>query len=78
MVNLVALGTVALSFLAVADVSVLGNPASASSEVDVNLNLNFPSDRKVAAAWWAGWHPDLLPLDKVTWKKYTHITYAFA
>ncbi|EAU84319.1 endochitinase [Coprinopsis cinerea okayama7 len=34
---------------------------------------------KVAAAWYAGWHATTgYPLSRVSWKKYTHLTYAFA
>jgi len=34
---------------------------------------------RVAAAWYAGWHADSgYPLSKVSWSKYTHLTYAFA
>ena len=79
MVNLVALWVIVLPFLAVTgSASDPGDPAIFSTEVDVDLNLNFPKHGKVAATWWAAWHPDLLPLDKVSWKKYTHMTYAFA
>lgn len=78
MVNLVAFCAVALSFLAVTEgVSDPGDPAVASNEVDLDLSYNALNG-KVAAAWWAGWHADLLPLDKVSWSKYTHMTYAFA
>lgn len=75
MVNFIALCAVALSFLAMAPgISGQGFPVVTLNEIDVNLN----SDRKVAAAWWACWHADLLPLDKVSWRKYTHMAYAFA
>ena len=33
---------------------------------------------KVALAWYAGWHATDFPLSKVSWSKYTHLTYAFA
>ncbi|KAF8914233.1 glycoside hydrolase family 18 protein [Gymnopilus junonius] len=33
----------------------------------------------VAAAWYAGWHATAgFPLSKVSWSKYTHLTYSFA
>lgn len=32
----------------------------------------------VAAAWYPGWHTTDFPLSKVSWSKYTHMTYAFA
>lgn len=77
MVNLIALSAVALSFLAVTGrASDPEDPAVVSNEVDADLNI--PRNGKVAAAWWASWHADLLPLDKVDWRKYTHMTYAFA
>ena len=48
----------------------------------------FPSDRrsedtgdssnKVAAAWFAGYHEHQFPPEKVPWKKYTDVFYAFA
>ncbi|KAF9567358.1 chitinase [Agrocybe pediades] len=37
------------------------------------------SEPKVASAWYAGWHADAgFPLSKVSWSKYTHLTYSFA
>ena len=79
MVNLAAPRKVALLFLAVTGIAaVLGDLITASNEVDVNLSPGYPQRDKVAAAWWAAWHPNLLPLDKVSWKKYTHMTYSFA
>lgn len=78
MVNPVALCTVLLSFLALtggaADV---GDPINLSANVDLNLTLGSKNG-KVAAAWWASWNADYLPLDKISWGKYTHMTYAFA
>ncbi|KAF9527337.1 chitinase [Crepidotus variabilis] len=32
----------------------------------------------VKAAWYTAWHTSFLPLDKVSWSKYTHLIYAFA
>ena len=79
MVNLVALCAIVLPLLAVTgSASDLGESGPVSREIDINLGFNSPRNRKVAAAWWADWHSDLLPLDKVSWKKYTHMTYAFA
>jgi hypothetical protein len=80
MVNPVALCAVALSFLAVTGgASAQGDPVTASGGgLDVDLDLNRAKNGKVAAAWWASWHSNILPLDKVGWKKYTHMTYAFA
>jgi len=56
----------------------LEDSVSPSGVVDVDLGLGSPGNDKVAAAWWASWHSDLLPLDNISWKKYTHMTYAFA
>lgn len=75
MVNLGALCAIVSPFLVV---SVRGDSIAASNGIDVNLDLNVGNGGKIAAAWWAGWHSDLLPLDKVSWKKYTHMNYAFA
>jgi chitinase len=33
---------------------------------------------KIAQAWYTSWNTDVLPLDNVSWSKYTHLTYAFA
>ncbi|KAK7054155.1 chitinase [Favolaschia claudopus] len=36
---------------------------------------------KIAAGWYAGWHANAtpsFPLSKVSWNKYTHLTYSFA
>lgn len=68
MINLCALSVIALSFLGVTRVSALD---------DIGINFGLKGG-KVAAAWWASWHSDLLPLEQVSWKKYTRITYAFA
>ena len=80
MVNLVALCAISLSFLTITGgASNPGNSFYTSREVEADPDCDDPlEDRGVAAAWWAGWHPDLLPLDKVSWSKYTHMTYAFA
>lgn len=34
---------------------------------------------KVATGWFAGWHADTgFPVSRVSWSKYTDLTYAFA
>ncbi|KAL0957925.1 hypothetical protein HGRIS_000106 [Hohenbuehelia grisea] len=39
------------------------------------LSLN----RKVATAWFAGWHADAgFPVSSISWSKYTEVTYSFA
>ena len=78
MVNLVVLWTVVLPLLAVTGNASPGDSVAVSGTVEISLNSNLAKNGKVAAAWWASWHPELLPLDKVSWKKYTHMTYAFA
>ena len=45
------------------------------------LGVEAKTSGKVAAAWYAGWHskgPNAFPLSKVSWSKYTHLTYSFA
>ncbi|KAF8639744.1 hypothetical protein AX17_001006 [Amanita inopinata Kibby_2008] len=39
------------------------------------------TNSKIASAWFAGWHATsepAYPISKISWSKYTHITYAFA
>lgn len=37
------------------------------------------SKSKIAISWYAGWHStEGFPLSKVSWNKYTHLTYSFA
>jgi GH18 family chitinase len=46
-----------------------------------HLAARAPKTKKIAQAWYAGWHatgPKSVPLSKVPWDKYTHLTYAFA
>lgn len=55
-------------------------------EVDVNIGEGgvgvYGSTRpksKIAISWYAGWHAtEGFPLSKVSWNKYTHLTYSFA
>ena len=71
MVNFIALCALALSYLAATGcASVSGNSTTARSEADLG--------KRVAGLWWAVWKVDLLPLEKVSWKKYTQFTYALA
>ncbi|KAJ7197124.1 glycoside hydrolase family 18 protein [Mycena rebaudengoi] len=40
-----------------------------------------PQNKKIATAWYTGWHGESVPafpLAKVSWEKFTHMTYAFA
>ncbi|KAF9528012.1 chitinase [Crepidotus variabilis] len=56
----------------------LCNFAISQSTPDDASADGFWAPTKVAAAWYAGWHQSEFPLDKVSWSKYTHMTYAFA
>lgn len=47
----------------------------ARAETEQNSTQAAPS---VAAAWYASWHAGNFTLEDVSWKKYTHMTYAFA
>ncbi|ESK94160.1 glycoside hydrolase family 18 protein [Moniliophthora roreri MCA 2997] len=44
------------------------------------LSLSTPANAgaAIAKAYYPGWGSDDFPLSKVTWSKYTHLTYAFA
>ena len=79
MVSRVALYAVILPLLlATGNAFGLRDSDTIPNPVGINLGLDPGRNCKVAAAWWASWHADLLPLDKVSWEKYTHMTYAFA
>ena len=65
----VALWAFALPFfVAIGSASVIG---------DIHLGLRSSSGCKVSGGYYPGWNADTLPLDQVSWKKYTHMTYAF-
>jgi len=52
-----------------------------SIELDVGVNVGATSysKPKIAISWYAGWHSTAgFPLSKVSWNKYTHLTYSFA
>jgi len=44
----------------------------------VPLQASVLATPSIATAWYAGWHAADFPLSKVSWKKYTQVTYAFA
>lgn len=44
----------------------------------VTVNASNLGESRVATAWYAGWHAEDFPLSKVSWSKYTQLTYAFA
>ena len=47
--------------------------------VFTTLSVEGKTSNSVASAWYAGWHSTAgFPLSKVSWSKYTHLTYAFA
>jgi len=50
-----------------------------SSFLPARVESRVTSVSKVATAWFAGWHSDVgFPVSKVSWDKYTELTYAFA
>ena len=58
---------IAVSVSATVSASVGGaTPTGGAQEVEM-----------VASTWYAGWHAADFPLDKVSWDKYTQVTYAF-
>ena len=69
MLNSVALSAAALSFFIVA--------GSASGLGDIYLGLRSSSGCKVASGYYPSWDAKILPLDEVSWPKYTHMTFAF-
>lgn len=54
------------------------HPQMLSTAVNETTSLDTSAGTKVSAAWYAGWHSEQFPLSKVSWKDYTHMTYAFA
>ncbi|EAU91084.2 endochitinase [Coprinopsis cinerea okayama7 len=44
---------------------------------DEQLVRRAPTDDLIVAAWYTGWHSRDFPLSRVSWSKYTHMTYAF-
>jgi chitinase len=56
--------------------SVSANAVAEATEIGARTNK--PSTPKVALAWYGGWHAEDYPLSKVSWNKYTHMTYSFA
>jgi chitinase len=36
------------------------------------------AEDRVFGTWYAGWHASEFPPEKVSWSKYTHVTYSFA
>ncbi|TFK25208.1 endochitinase [Coprinopsis marcescibilis] len=57
--------------------SLLGSAIALQERV---LESRAPGDGEtplIAAAWYTGWHSTDFPLSRVSWSKYTHITYAF-
>jgi len=78
MVNFFASWAIVLpSFVVVGSAYTLERSPHASRNVHANRDSLSSTQCKVAAAYWPSWNPDLLPLDKVSWGKYTHLAYAF-
>ncbi|KAI0784678.1 chitinase [Abortiporus biennis] len=46
--------------------------------IGVGVGVGGGKESLVSAAWYAGWHSTDFPLSKVSWNKYTHLTYSFA
>ncbi|KAI0646605.1 glycoside hydrolase [Trametes meyenii] len=65
----------ALAAAASASVSVGGASASSGSSSSGNSSID---DDVVAYTWYAGWHGTDFPPEKLSWNKYTAVTYAFA
>lgn len=40
--------------------------------------LSPRANTTVAAGWYTSWHASVVPLDQLSWSKYTHLIYAFA
>jgi chitinase len=36
-----------------------------------------PENATIAAGWYTSWHAQDVPLDQLSWSKYTHLIYAF-
>ncbi|PPQ70436.1 hypothetical protein CVT26_013930 [Gymnopilus dilepis] len=59
--------------------SLLALSCLVSSGLGASISASIHSKPSVAAAWYAGWHATAgFPLSKVSWSKYTHLTYSFA
>lgn len=54
------------------------SPAGGSSVPPTSITGNSSTDDIVATTWYTGWNADQLPVDQVSWDKYTSVTYAFA
>ena len=72
--------SLSLSLLAVrlAEVGASELSTSSFSYHVAAVNSSNLSGSKIATAWYTGWHSQDFPLSKVSWSKYTHMTYAFA
>ncbi|CAL1706107.1 unnamed protein product [Somion occarium] len=64
-----------LSFFAISAVRATTISADATISVSGSTNATV---NMVAAAWYAGWHSEDLPVANVSWEKYTHMTFSFA
>ncbi|KAI0071538.1 glycoside hydrolase [Panus rudis PR-1116 ss-1] len=61
------------------DAAISSNPTNVKSLIARDTSNSSISRNLVSMTWYAGWHGtnDKFPLTKVSWKKYTHISYAF-
>jgi len=56
----------------------LGLSTASVSSTRLSSPSRLATPSKVSVAWYAGWHAEQLPVSKVSWSKYTHLTFAFA
>lgn len=55
-----------------------GASTGSTSTTSTSGNSSSIGDDIVAYTWYAGWHGTEFPPDKLSWSKYTAVTYAFA
>lgn len=69
-------GALAASATAVGGASTSGSGSTSTSAT--GGNSSSVGDDIVAYTWYAGWHGTEFPPEKLSWNKYTAVTYAFA
>ncbi|KZT71670.1 glycoside hydrolase family 18 protein [Daedalea quercina L-15889] len=73
------LSFLSLGLLAAPAVHATGFPFVArDASTDSSNSTNTTTVDMVSAAWYTGWHNESLPLNNVSWDKYTHLIYSFA
>ncbi|KAL0579745.1 hypothetical protein V5O48_002239 [Marasmius crinis-equi] len=60
--------------------SIIATSLPSSHALSLDLKIQIGGHHKpIAAAWYAGWHANEgFPLSKISWDKYTYLTYSFA